>query len=51
MLPENARWFDLYEYEIPVGHLDGKQIFKNHVSESELRDLLRKGFLPGAAGH
>ena len=47
-LPENSKWFDVYEYEIPVGHLNGKQIFKNKISEGHLRELLKKNFLSGA---
>ena len=41
--PGNQKWFDAYQHHIPVVHLDGQEIFRHHVHERQLRDLLAPG--------
>jgi len=41
-LPENKTWFDKYEYDIPVGHLNGKFLFQHRIEPDELKSLLEK---------
>ncbi len=36
----NEAWFDRYRHEIPVVHLNGREIFRHRVDERELRALL-----------
>ncbi|MHC4698570.1 MAG: glutaredoxin family protein [Planctomycetota bacterium] len=38
--PGNERWFDAYRHDIPVVHLNGEEIFRHHVDERRLRELL-----------
>lgn len=38
--PGREQWFDLYKHDIPVICLDGREIFRHHVSERELRRRL-----------
>lgn len=38
--PGNERWFQAYRHDIPVIHLDGREIFRHRVVERELRRLL-----------
>ncbi len=38
--PGNEKWFDAYQHDIPVVHLDAQEIFRHHVNERQLRDLL-----------
>ncbi len=40
--PAHRRWFELYKHDIPVVHLDGNEIFRHKVSETELRRLLEE---------
>jgi len=46
--PGQEKWFDAYKHDIPVVHLDGKEIFRHHVDEHKLRDRLKNA--PGATG-
>jgi len=39
-LPENAKWHELYQYDIPVLHMNGKEIFRYRVSEKQLLEVL-----------
>lgn len=39
--PEQSRWFELYRNDIPVMHLNGKEIFRHRVEERRLREFLR----------
>ena len=34
---KNRKWRDLYEFEIPVFHFNGKFLMKNHVNVTVLR--------------
>ncbi len=38
--PGNTRWFGLYCNEIPVVHLNGREVCRNRVHERTLRTLL-----------
>lgn len=38
--PGNEKWFDAYKNDIPVVHLNGQEIFRHHVDERRLRELL-----------
>ena len=38
--PGEERWFAAYCHDIPVVHLDGKEVFRHHVHERRLRELL-----------
>ena len=37
----SENWWDAYRNDIPVVHLNGKEIFRHHVDERRLRELLR----------
>lgn len=34
------KWFELYKHDIPVVHLNGKEIFRHRISEKILRERL-----------
>lgn len=36
----NAKWYALYCNDIPVVHLNGKEVFRHRVSERRLREIL-----------
>ncbi len=38
--PENAEWLTVYRNDIPVVHLNGKEIFRHRVEERRLRKIL-----------
>lgn len=38
--PGQAKWRALYQNDIPVVHLDGREIFRHRVDERRLRELL-----------
>ena len=38
--PENGRWLQAYQYDIPVVHLDGRRIMKHRVDPARLAELL-----------
>jgi len=38
--PGNEQWFDLYNEHVPVVHLDGLEVFRHHVDEHRLAQLL-----------
>eukprot|EP01097_Dermamoeba_algensis_P000653 TRINITY_DN122_c0_g5_i1.p1 TRINITY_DN122_c0_g5~~TRINITY_DN122_c0_g5_i1.p1 ORF type:complete len:121 (+),score=23.13 TRINITY_DN122_c0_g5_i1:73-435(+) len=38
--PENAKYFELYQYDIPVVTLDGSEIFRHRIDEKKLFSLL-----------
>jgi glutaredoxin len=38
--PDNNHWYALYVNHIPVVHLNGQEVFRHHVSERKLRELL-----------
>jgi len=46
--PGNQQWYELYKYDIPVGHIAGKEFFRHRVDEDavltqfNLRSSLRK---------
>jgi hypothetical protein len=40
--PEGGEWHDRYKHDIPVLHLDGEEIFRHRVSESDLRAVLSR---------
>ena len=42
-VPDNSKWHDLYKHDIPVLHLDGKEICRHRVSETDLTRLLGGG--------
>ena len=37
---ENERWFEAYRHDIPIVHLNGKEIFRHHIDERRLHKLL-----------
>jgi len=39
--PENKNWFDKYKWDIPVGHVDGNEIFRHRVSEEKILEVYR----------
>ncbi|MEK6798370.1 MAG: glutaredoxin family protein [Planctomycetota bacterium] len=38
--PGQEQWFDAYRNDIPVVHVNGKDVFRHHVDERTLRELL-----------
>ena len=40
----NEKFFDLYKYDIPVVHLNGKEILRHRANESELIEIIKKEF-------
>ncbi len=38
--PANREWFARYCNDIPVVHLNGREVFRHRVSEKRLRQLL-----------
>lgn len=38
--PGNEEWLETYRNDIPVVHLDGREIFRHRVDERRLRSLL-----------
>jgi len=36
--PGNQRWYELYKYDIPVGHIQGKEFFRHRVDENAVLD-------------
>jgi len=38
--PGNERWYDAYRNDIPVIHLDGREIFRHRVDEARLMALI-----------
>ena len=36
----NEGWFEAYQHDIPVVHLNGREIFRHRVVEKELRRFL-----------
>ena len=40
--PKNHKWFDLYKYDIPVVHVDGKEIARHRLDESDLSEAILK---------
>ncbi len=38
--PQNTKWYALYCNDIPVVHLNGKEVCRHRVSERTLRRLL-----------
>ncbi len=38
--PGQEKWLDAYRYDIPVVHLNGREIFRHRVNERQLRELL-----------
>ena len=38
--PGQEKWFEAYKNDIPVVHLDGKEVFRHRVDERALRLLL-----------
>jgi len=40
--PQNREYHDKYLFDVPVIHLDGKEIFRHRVNEAELLSVLRK---------
>ncbi len=41
--PGQQAWFDAYSNDIPVVHLNGREVFRHRVEERRLRELLRAG--------
>lgn len=37
----HRKWFEVYRDDIPVVHLNGTEIFRHHVDEQRLRELLQ----------
>jgi glutaredoxin len=37
----SEHWWDAYRNDIPVVHLNGKEIFRHRVDERRLREILR----------
>lgn len=37
----NEALFEKYKYDIPVVHLDGVEVFRHHISETDLISLIR----------
>ncbi len=37
----HEHWLDLYGNDIPVVHLNGKEVFRHRVDERRFRELLR----------
>lgn len=35
--PSNKKWFDLYRYEIPVLHYEGREIMRHRIDLERLR--------------
>lgn len=40
--PGNEEWFKAYRNDIPVVHLDEKEIFRHRVNERRLKELLNE---------
>jgi hypothetical protein len=40
--PENQKWLQLYDYDIPVVHLNEVEISRHRLSEEKLRTELEK---------
>ncbi|NOT00120.1 MAG: glutaredoxin family protein [Phycisphaerales bacterium] len=38
--PGNRRWYAMYCNDIPVIHLNGREVFRHRVSERRLRELI-----------
>ena len=38
----NEAWFAAYHHDIPVIHLNGKEIFRHRVDERRLREALKQ---------
>ena len=38
--PGQEKWFEAYKHDIPVLHLNGKEVFRHRVEERKLRALL-----------
>ncbi len=38
--PQNRQWFGLYGNDIPVVHVNGREVARHRVSERELRKML-----------
>jgi len=47
--PCNERWYALYVNDIPVVHIDGREVFKHRVSERALRERLEDDARPDAS--
>ncbi len=41
--PGNEEWSEAYRNDIPVVHLNGREIFRHRVDERRLRELLSAG--------
>ncbi len=39
--PGNEHWHAAYRHDIPVVHLDGREVFRHRVDEARLVELLR----------
>jgi hypothetical protein len=40
--PENKEYHDAYLFDVPVGFIEGKEVFRHCVDEMELETVLRK---------
>jgi glutaredoxin len=40
--PGNEKWFDAYKNDIPVVHLNGREVFRHQLHERRFRELLEK---------
>lgn len=40
--PQHRRWQEAYRNDIPVVHLNGREIFRHRVDEARLRAILAK---------
>ena len=40
--PEHKKWFDLYQFDIPVMHLNGDHFMKHRVNEKVLEEKLQQ---------
>jgi len=40
--PQNLSWHEKYRYDIPVIHLNEKEIFRHRLKEEDLLSVLRK---------
>jgi hypothetical protein len=38
---ENATWFELYKYDIPVVHIEGEEHARHRLSESDFSKALK----------
>ncbi len=38
----NEKWFHAYRDDIPVVHLNNREVFRHHVDERRLRELLQQ---------